>query len=106
MIGALVNEDYLFPLRYLNETINCFSNDTEEVSFIVKSDQLYIKNYVQSENGSDNKSVNTQVNFDSDEFNVYEIEKETDITFCLKEFKVLCALCVCECILYPFHNAD
>ena len=32
--------------------------------------------------------VNTQVNFDSDEFNLYEIEKETDITFCLKEFKV------------------
>jgi hypothetical protein len=32
--------------------------------------------------------INTQVSFDSDEFNSYEIEKETDITFCLKEFKV------------------
>ena len=80
--------------KYLNETINCFSNDTEEVSFIVKADQLYIKNYVQSENGCDSKSVNTQVNFDSDEFNVYEIEKETDLTFCLKELKVALSVLV------------
>jgi hypothetical protein len=28
------------------------------------------------------------VSFDSDEFAAYEIEKEIDITFCLKEFKV------------------
>lgn len=33
--------------------------------------------------------INTQVSFDSDEFNNYEIEKEMDITFCLKEFKVI-----------------
>jgi hypothetical protein len=33
--------------------------------------------------------VNTQVSFDIDEFNMYEIEKETEITFCLKEFKVI-----------------
>lgn len=75
--------------KYMNETINCFSNEIDEVSFIIKEDQLYIKNYVQMENGSDGKShINTQVNCDCDEFNVYEIEKETDITFCLKEFKV------------------
>ena len=32
--------------------------------------------------------VNTQVVFDRDEFEGYEIEREGDITFCLKEFKV------------------
>lgn len=32
--------------------------------------------------------MNTLVSFDSDEFSLYEIDKETDITFCLKEFKV------------------
>lgn len=101
--------------KYLNETINCFQNDTEEISFIVKNEQLFIKNYVQDDSGktdlifwcfgenclkmtiyflsfvkkgSEAKSVNTQVNFDCDDFNTYEIEKETDITFCLKEFKV------------------
>lgn len=35
----------------MNETINCFSNEIDEVSFIIKEDQLYIKNYVQMENG-------------------------------------------------------
>jgi len=74
--------------KYLNETINCFNNDTEEISLIIKPDQLFIKNYVQTETGSDVKSVNTQVNFDSDEFSNYDIEKETDITFGLKEFKI------------------
>lgn len=38
---------------------------------------------------NNSSSVNTQVSFDSEEFNMYEIEKETDITFCLKEFKVI-----------------
>ena len=43
----------------------------------------------------DTKStINTQVTFDSDEFNSYEIEKEMDITFCLKEFKI--------CLTYGF----
>ena len=73
--------------KYLHETINSFSNDTEEVSFVVEANKLNIKNYVEPDN--ETKSlINTQVSFDSDEFNSYEIEKEAEITFCLKEFKI------------------
>lgn len=39
--------------------------------------------------------INTQVNFDCDEFSNYEIDKECEsLTFCLKEFKV--------CLLFGF----
>ena len=31
--------------------------------------------------------VNTQVTYEKDEFESYEIQSEIDITFCLKEFK-------------------
>lgn len=75
-------------LRYLHETINSFSNDTEEITFQVEANKLVIKNYIEPEMCDSKPSINTQVNFDSDEFNNYEIEKELDITFCLKEFKV------------------
>ena len=37
--------------------------------------------------------VNTQVNYDSDEFNTYAIDKEAEITFSLKEFKVKDPIC-------------
>lgn len=33
-------------LRYLHETINSFSNDTEEVTFVLEANKLVIKNYV------------------------------------------------------------
>ena len=35
--------------RYLHETINSFSNDTEEVSFVIETNKLSIKNYVEPE---------------------------------------------------------
>lgn len=102
--------------KYFHETINSFSNDTDEITFMVEANKLCIKNYIEPEMSklfysiyflfllsqskaffvfvfcfflADGKPlINTQVNFDSDEFNNYEIEKESDITFCLKEFKV------------------
>lgn len=36
--------------RYLHETINSFSNDTEEVTFQVEANKLTIKNYVEPDN--------------------------------------------------------
>jgi hypothetical protein len=76
------------PAKNLHDTINSFSNDTEEISFLVEAKRLNIKNYVEPEN-VDVKIVNTQVSFDSAEFEFYEIDKCMDITFCLKEFKIL-----------------
>lgn len=73
--------------RYLHETINSFSTDTDEVTFIVESEKLLIKNYVEPDS-NDKSSINTQVCFDKDEFTQFLIEKELDITFCLKEFKI------------------
>lgn len=35
--------------RYLHETINSFSNDTEEITFMVEANKLVIKNYVELE---------------------------------------------------------
>jgi hypothetical protein len=35
--------------KYLHETINSFSNDTEEISFVVEANKLSIKNYVEPE---------------------------------------------------------
>lgn len=34
-------------VRYLFETINSFSNDTEEVSFVVEEQKIVIRNYVE-----------------------------------------------------------
>ncbi|CAF0800148.1 unnamed protein product [Brachionus calyciflorus] len=75
--------------KYLHETMNSFSNDTDEVTFLVEPNKLMIKNYVIPENTDIKSLINTQVSFDTDEFNHYEIDKEFEtITFCLKEFKV------------------
>ena len=100
--------------RYLHETINSFSSSTEEVTFVVEAAKMNIKNYVEPDSGNahshncstrcssskqrllttttkieDTKGLmNTQVSFDADEFHSYEIERESDISFCLKELKI------------------
>ena len=48
--------------------------------FSYSSNRIYSKNLAKS-------IVNTQVSYEKDEFELYDIESETDITFCLKEFK-------------------
>jgi hypothetical protein len=61
----------------LQETINSFSVDTEEVSFCVDTKRLLIKNYVEPENVEMmSKIVNTQVSFDCDEFEIFHIGNE------------------------------
>ena len=48
--------------RYLHETINSFNGDTEEVSFVLESNKLNIKNYVEPES-------NFQKNFIFNKYN-------------------------------------
>lgn len=37
-----------------------------------------------------NKVVHTELTLESEEFDLYEVDQETKITFCLKELKVRC----------------
>lgn len=40
---------FLILVRYLNETMNSFSNDIEEVTFLLESNKLTVKNYTETE---------------------------------------------------------
>lgn len=76
--------------RLLCDTVINFQSNQEEVSLIVSPEKITFKNYVDDE-PDPSKVVHTALNLDPDEFDNFQIGVDTDITFCLKEFRAVLA---------------
>lgn len=76
--------------RLLCDTVINFQSNQEEVSLIVSPEKITFKNYVDDE-PDPSKVVHTALNLDPDEFDNCQIGVDTDITFCLKEFRAVLA---------------
>lgn len=76
--------------RLLCDTVINFQSNQEEVSLIVSPEKITFKNYVDDE-PDPSKVVHTALNLDPDEFDNCQIGVDTEITFCLKEFRAVLA---------------
>uniref|UniRef100_A0A2L2YG25 Cell cycle checkpoint control protein n=1 Tax=Parasteatoda tepidariorum TaxID=114398 RepID=A0A2L2YG25_PARTP len=80
------------PSRLLLDSIQNFSTAVEEITLTVGSNKVFLKNYVDDE-PDPNKVVHTEMTLESEEFDLFEVEEETKITFCLKELKAILNFC-------------
>ncbi|GIY22565.1 cell cycle checkpoint control protein RAD9A [Caerostris darwini] len=78
--------------RLLQDGIQNFSTSVEEVTMTVCSNKVILRNYVDDE-PDPNKIVHTELTLESEEFDLFEVEQETKITFCLKELKAILNFC-------------
>ncbi|XP_048734416.1 cell cycle checkpoint control protein RAD9A-like [Ostrea edulis] len=76
--------------RLLCDTVVNFQSNQEEITLIVSPEKISLKNYVDDE-PDPTKVVHTVLNLDPDEFDNCQIGVDTDITFCLKEFRAVLA---------------
>ncbi|XP_022343172.2 cell cycle checkpoint control protein RAD9A-like [Crassostrea virginica] len=76
--------------RLLCDTVVNFQANQEEISLIVSPEKITFKNYVDDE-PDPSKVVHTALNLDPDEFDNCQIGVDTNITFCLKEFRAVLA---------------
>lgn len=90
--GSFPNTGFLCKLaassRLLQDGIQNFSNSVEELTLTICSDKVLFRNYVDDE-PDPNKVVHTELTLESQEFEEFEVERETRITFCLKELKAI-----------------
>ncbi|XP_067642664.1 cell cycle checkpoint control protein RAD9A isoform X2 [Eurosta solidaginis] len=70
------------------EISNNFNPAEEEITLEAHDKKVNIKNYVEGSRVND-KFMRSQLQLNADEFENYKVEKETSITFCLKEFRAL-----------------
>ncbi|XP_054710386.1 cell cycle checkpoint control protein RAD9A-like [Uloborus diversus] len=74
--------------RLFHDGIQNFSNSVEELTLTVCTNKVILRNYVDDE-PDPNKVVHTELTLESEEFDIFEVEQETKITFCLKELKAI-----------------
>ncbi|XP_055855486.1 cell cycle checkpoint control protein RAD9A [Episyrphus balteatus] len=72
--------------KIFQEIVGNFQTAEEEITFEVRSDKVNVKNYVEGSRVND-KFMRSQLKLTSDEFENYTISEETQVTFCLKEFR-------------------
>ncbi|GFV22284.1 cell cycle checkpoint control protein RAD9A [Trichonephila clavipes] len=78
--------------RLLYDGIQNFSTSVEEVTLTMCSNKVLLRNYVDDE-PEPNKVVHTELTLESEEFDLFEVNQETKITFCLKELKAVLNFC-------------
>lgn len=67
-----------------------FQSSQEEITLIVRPDFLALKNYVEDEPDKA-KVIHTELTLDPEEFDHYQVGVDTEVTFCLKEFRAILA---------------
>ncbi|XP_076434773.1 uncharacterized protein LOC143274745 [Babylonia areolata] len=78
------------PSKLLCEVVVSFQTTQEEVTLTARPDILSLKNYVEDE-PDPNKVVHTELSLAPEEFDLYQVGVDTDITFCLKELRAILA---------------
>ncbi|XP_064612836.1 cell cycle checkpoint control protein RAD9A-like [Liolophura sinensis] len=76
--------------RLMADVVGNFQTSQEEVTLIVNSERISFKNYVEDE-PDPMKVMHTVLNLDPTEFDLCQIGTDTEVTFCLKEFRAILA---------------
>ncbi|KAK2168680.1 hypothetical protein LSH36_15g16012 [Paralvinella palmiformis] len=74
--------------RLLCDAVTNFQTTQEEVSLIVNEDEVILKNYVEDE-PDPNKIIHTQMRLNPEEFQVFQVGVNAEVTFCLKELRAV-----------------
>ncbi|XP_076303368.1 cell cycle checkpoint control protein Rad9 isoform X2 [Lasioglossum baleicum] len=72
--------------RVLGDAVQNFHQNLIEITLEASSQKLLLRNYVDDTSGLSN-TTRTQLALGKGEFDRYDIETDTSITFCMKEFK-------------------
>lgn len=75
--------------KLFGECIQHFAPNVNELTISVTPDFLLLKNFVEEEHLS--SEINSQVKLIKGEFNEYDVLKDKNVTFCMKEFKAIIA---------------
>ncbi|XP_003706330.2 cell cycle checkpoint control protein Rad9 [Megachile rotundata] len=78
----------LTQARVLGDALHNFHQQLMEITLEVSAQKLLLRNYVDDTSGLSN-TTRTQLALGKGEFDRYDINSETSITFCMKEFKSL-----------------
>ncbi|KAK7087158.1 cell cycle checkpoint control protein RAD9A-like isoform X2 [Littorina saxatilis] len=78
------------PSKLFCDVVVNFQTTQEEITLTVRPESLSLKNYVEDE-PDPNKVVHTELNLAPEEFDLYQVGVDTDITFCLKELRAILA---------------
>ncbi|XP_054006441.1 cell cycle checkpoint control protein RAD9A isoform X1 [Hylaeus anthracinus] len=77
--------------RVLGDAVHNFHQTLIEITMEVSSQKLLLRNYIDETSGLSN-TTRTQLVLGKGEFDQYNINKDTSITFCMKEFKAILSL--------------
>lgn len=77
--------------RALSVVSSSFKPSQEEVTMTINPSELSFKNYVEDE-PDPGRVTHSQLKLPPEEFNEYSIGVDTEVTFCLKEFKAILSL--------------
>ena len=73
--------------KVMQEANGNFLANQEEVTMYVNKENIKIKKYI--DDIDERKQIHTEVSMQPREFEVFDINEETSVTFCLKEFRSL-----------------
>ena len=73
--------------KVMQEAYGNFLANQEEVTMYVSKENIKIKKYI--DDIDEKKQIHTEVSMQPREFEVFDINEETSVTFCLKEFRSL-----------------
>ena len=84
----LMANRFVAKAKTLTEAVLNFLSNQEEVTMIVTPSQFHMKNFVEDDDGN-KKMVQSQLTMQPGEFEDYQISKESNVTYCLKEFRAI-----------------
>ena len=88
-----MNNQFSARAKILTEAVLNFLSNQEEVTMIVSPSQFSMKNFVENNDSNGSKKiVHTQLTMQPAEFEEFQIAKESNVTYCLKELRSLISL--------------
>ena len=75
--------------KVLNEAVINFLRNQEEVTMIATPDKFVMKNYISSNPQENQNAVHTELTMYPNEFQTFEVNSESSITYCLKVQNVI-----------------
>ncbi|XP_023232946.1 cell cycle checkpoint control protein RAD9A-like [Centruroides sculpturatus] len=74
--------------RMILKSIQNFHATVEEITLILNNEKVVMKNYVDDE-PDPNQVIHTELSLEKEEFELYQLETEIIVTFCLKELRAV-----------------
>ncbi|XP_062560978.1 cell cycle checkpoint control protein RAD9A [Armigeres subalbatus] len=74
--------------KVFNKILMHFHRNVKEVTFDVKCDETVVSNYIENTN-KDRTTMRSSLSIGCTAFKLYDLESDSNITFCYKEFKAM-----------------